>query len=275
MKKIICSIAGALLVFTNMLSPASAAQLGDVPAEVRAVALNGLDTFKNAAIPEPAHFNFANKEEVLNATISEGHQLHYVDPAKLKSGKTSSLLAVSKTVDAWKFIVYAGDVQRGSMIVAREDGIYKTVEFGGDTPDLGIALSNFRKLRGAKGIQGKEELVQFGPTFYLVGKSGNKEWVLPAFSQGSVDYASNLSYDGLYDSEPIVNSLKEKQEEYDSSSESQFGGAPTGTPTTSEQAAAPPAASNMAESNEGTKYLTWGIALIGALLAILWVVRTR
>lgn len=171
------TLVSALLVLL-LAAGAAGAETATVPAQVQEAAARGLELFKTGAGAQSA-----NAEAAGRVTLGEGFQVHYVDADRLRSASPESLLALVTPQELWEFTVNVDGQAKTFVTIGYEDGEYRIVHFGGNAADFGAAMTNFGQLTA--GVQ--PTLVKAGPVYYLVGRVGTDEVVLPAVASAEAE----------------------------------------------------------------------------------------
>lgn len=163
-------ISTALLLFGLV---GSAFANSEVPHEVKEAADQGLRLYKEKIKSQPEEFGY-KESEVDSAELEEGYQVNIINTDKLKKSNSESLLDNSAPLDRWEFVVSVNGSAKSFLTVAKVDGAYKTVKFGGNAEQFGEAEEKIGKK--------DTKLVKFESSYFLVDKQSANEVVVPALT---------------------------------------------------------------------------------------------
>ncbi|GKS12902.1 hypothetical protein YDYSY3_39020 [Paenibacillus chitinolyticus] len=213
MKKTYLSFLTLIIVFC-LASSVSAAATDNVPQEIKSAAEKGMEFFRSKVSSSPSDYGFASQEEANRAQLGEANELQYLVPEKIKNG--NSLLSISKPSGHWEFIVTVDGKPKSFLVVGKEDGEYKVLEFGGNPNDFSQSTKNFEKLSLEKsgGSKVKPTILKVGNVRYLVGEINNREYLLSDISEGSgkAKFSNGVDNTKLVESKATLDFLKAVKE---------------------------------------------------------------
>jgi len=222
MKKLIGITAATALTLTFAGGSAMAAK-PTVPGDVLAVAQQGLNELKQNINAFPDHLGFEDLAQVERAEIGLGQQVLYIDNDKLRNG-SASLNAVTKPANAYQFVVYADDMPKAQITVAKQSGKWTVVQAGGGAEDLGLAFEQAETFAKAKGKDQEPALVKSGPAFYWTVQADGQEYAIPAASVERGKMLGGFDYTKAYPAGDVVKQLQANAKKNAASSLTYGGG---------------------------------------------------
>lgn len=132
--------------------PAMAAQRGAERSQALAAAQRGLGDYQQrkqqyyaGLLPSHMALEVSDLQELSQAQIGQGFEVHAIDPRELAAGRTS-LGGMAAPSGAWRFLVQVGDRAVGLVTVQRVEGRWQAVSFGG--AGLAKELEALRRVHG-------------------------------------------------------------------------------------------------------------------------------
>jgi|GEM_PF-5449673 len=210
--KTIFRVLAPLLVLLWLVPPVHAVG-SNIPAEVQSAATRGLELFKSKTSTQPRLYGFSGAEDVNRTTLGRGFRIYYVDPDKLRSqAQPKSLLAIAYPAEVWEFVVTLDGQPKSFLTIARQDGQYQMVRFGGDATDFDVAAGNFVRFAKERDAAIEPVVVKAGPVHYFTGKFGEQELIVAeARTGGGLNGSGDADYTRLRDASEIVKHLQDVQ----------------------------------------------------------------
>ena len=198
---------------------ASAAVQTNVPRDVQKFAeTDGIASFKENVMSDPIGFGFANTEELNNASVGLGFQVHYLDADQLQASDGRSLKSVIKPAPQWEFLITTDGKAKTFFTVMRENGQLSVFEAGGKAEDFQLALTSYETYTKQTPI-----LIKNGFSRYLLSDANNQEVVIPAFSGAKTPNNIKMDNTRVWPASDLVKQFKQIQEQ-SKQAEGQMGG---------------------------------------------------
>lgn len=180
-----------------------------IPKEVITTAQEGLNSLKSRI--DYKNFGYSSPEALNSAYIGDGFSVYNVDSNKLLQSNTENddFLSLKTSSNEWIFLVMLDNKAVSLLRVAKQEGQYAVVYFGGNSSELHSALQNFKKTLTEKGNKNPNtKLVSIGwDEFFLVEKAKGKEYILS--SKNPDEYNKSFNNTTLRTSNEVLTPLKQ------------------------------------------------------------------
>lgn len=268
--KLLVSIVLTFLIFPYSHVSTIAKNDDSVPKKAAEFAETYLPTAMLDVGDDFSEYGFTDKYSSTDLTIDYGIQVVYLDADLLKKSDRSRLHALipNNLQEIWQFtLMNNAGVPQVFLSIQQSNGKdgYEFSRFGRNASAFVRSLQTFEQLTNLDGQQLQPVLLAFGQDEFLICEKGDKEYILPVESYGSIK--ANIPGNRFLNPSALVGAMQRMQSEH-------VNGVAGGTSVFDYYAAAAEDPGVASKQSSPWSMEAWAMICLSLLIAFLFIGRT-